>query len=106
MATMKLDQASAGRTVHLAAGDAAELTLPETRTAGYSWKVISQESSAFGVEDQGFTRADSVGGTGVHRWTITPLKKGSAQLELAYCRSWESDAGKKFGVTISVGASP
>lgn len=102
MATMKIDQSAAGSTVQLALGEQAELTLPETRTAGYSWKLVSAESPVFGMEDAGFTRASGVGGTGVHRWTIAALKKGSAALELAYGRAWETEAGKKFGLMIEV----
>jgi predicted secreted protein len=92
--------------MRLAAGDQAHLTLAETRTAGYSWKVVSAESPVFRVEDAGFTRASGVGGTGGHRWTITALKAGSATLELTYGRSWESDVGRKFAVTIRVEAGP
>lgn len=102
MATMQIDQSAEGSTMQLAVGDQAQLTLPETRTAGYSWKLISTESPVFRVEDGGFTRAGGVGGTGLHRWTIVAEKTGSAQLELAYGRSWETAAGKKFVMTITV----
>lgn len=104
MATVKIEQSSAGRAVQLAVGDVAEIILPETRTAGYSWKVVSPQSTVFDMKDEGFTRADGVGGTGTHRWTITASENGSATLELAYGRSWEVNTGKKFAVTIRVEA--
>jgi predicted secreted protein len=102
MATVKVDQSSAGSTVRIAMGDIAELILPETRTAGYSWKVVSAESPMYDVKDEGFKRASGVGGAGEHRWAVTAAKAGSAEFELAYGRSWESDAGKRFTVTIEV----
>jgi predicted secreted protein len=102
MAMVNVDQSAAGSTVQLAMGDQAQLTLPETRTAGYSWNVVSAESPVFALEDAGFTRAPGVGGTGTHRWTIAAMRTGSAELELAYGRSWETEAGKKFAMTIMV----
>jgi predicted secreted protein len=102
MATVKIDESSAGSTVQLAIGDQAQLILPETRTAGFSWKVVSKQSPAFRLQDGGFSRAGGVGGSGVHRWTITGMETGSAALELAYGRSWESGVGKRFAITISV----
>jgi predicted secreted protein len=103
MAIVQIDQSAAGTTVRLAVGDEAQLTLAETRTAGYSWKVVSDQSTVFSVKDAGFTRAGGVGGTGVHRWTITATKRGSAELNLAYGRSWEGEAGKRFAIVVSVG---
>ena len=54
------------------------------------------------MKDEGFTRADGVGGRARIAGRSRALKKGSAELELAYGRSWESDCGKKFAVTIEV----
>ncbi len=102
MATVQIDQSAAGSTVRLAVDDEARLTLAETRTAGYSWKVLSAESPVFKVEDAGFTPASGVGGTGVHCWTIAARKQGSAELELAYGRSWETAAAKKFAIVVAV----
>lgn len=102
MATVQINQSRAGSTVRLAVVDQAELTLPETRTAGYSWKVVSAESPVFSVKDEGFARVGGVGGTGVHRWMIAATKKGLAELELAYGRSWETAAGKNFVIVVAV----
>jgi predicted secreted protein len=102
MATVQLDQSAAGSRVRLAVGDQAQLTLAETPTAGYNWKLISVESPVFSVVDAGFTRAGGVGGTGMHRWTVTGLQKGSAELELAYGRSWETSGAKKFAIVVAV----
>jgi predicted secreted protein len=102
MAKLEIGPSASGTTVQVVAGTQLQLTLPETRTAGYSWKVISVESPVFSVADAGFTRADSVGGTGVHRWTVRALQKGRAKLELAYGRSWETSGAKKFAVVVVV----
>lgn len=102
MATVQLEQSAAGSTVRLAVGDLAQLTLPETRSGGYTWQVTSVESPVFSVEDNGFEMASGIGGTGAHHWTITAKHAGEAKLELAHGRSWEPEAGKRFAVTIQV----
>jgi predicted secreted protein len=102
MAKVEIDESSAGTMVRLAPGDQAQLTLAETRTAGYAWRVVSPESPVLAVRDDGFTPATGVGGSGLHRWTITARKAGTATLGLEHGRSWESEAVKKFGVTLEV----
>ena len=100
---VQIDRSSAGSSVRLAAGDRAQLTLPETRSGGYTWQVASPESPVFSVKDEGFDMAAGVGGTGVHRWTITAKQAGEAKLELLHGRSWEPESGKRFDVTVVVG---
>ncbi len=105
MAKLEIGTAAAGTTVRLTTGNEAQLTLAETRTAGYSWRIVSGESPVFGVEDAGFTPASGVGGTGVHRWTLKAMRPGTATLGMAYGRSWETEAEAKqrFSVTVVVG---
>ncbi len=88
--------------MRLAVGEEARLTLAETRTGGYKWQVVSPESPAFTLRDDGFEMAPGVGGSGVHRWSITAKQAGEAKLELVHGRSWEPDAGKRFGVMVQV----
>ncbi len=102
MATLHIDESAAGSTVQLAAGERAELSLPETRTGGYKWHVVSPASPVVDVNDDGFEMAAAVGGTGTHRWTITARQAGEATVELVYGRSWEPEAGKRFQMTIRV----
>lgn len=102
MAKVQIDESASGSTLRLHPGDEATLTLPETRTAGYSWKRLSPESPVYSLHDAGFVRAKAVGGTGSHRWVIAAVKKGSAEFELAYGRSWETAAGKRFAITLQV----
>jgi predicted secreted protein len=104
MTKLEVGPSASGTTVQIAKGSQAELTLPETRTAGYSWKIVSADSRVFSVEDAGFTRASAVGGTGSHRWMLKALQPGRAMLEMAYGRSWEagSEAKQRFSVTIEV----
>jgi predicted secreted protein len=104
MTKLEIGPSASGTTVRLAKGSQAQLTLPETRTAGYSWKIVSSGSPEVSVEDAGFTRASAVGGTGAHRWTLKALEAGTAKLEMAYGRSWEaeSEAKQRFAVTVVV----
>jgi predicted secreted protein len=105
MAKLEIGAAASGTTVRLTRGNEARLTLPETRTAGYSWRIVSAESPVFSVEDAGFVPASGVGGTGVHRWTLKTLRPGRATLEMVYGRSWEAaaEAKQRFAVTVVVG---
>ena len=102
MATIHIDQNASGTTVRLAVGDEAQLVLPEARGGGYKWRVVSPNSTLFDVRDDGFARPSGIGGTGAHKWTITARHAGKASLELAYGRSWETEAAKRFCVNIEV----
>jgi predicted secreted protein len=106
MMKLEIGPSASGTTVQIGKGNRAQLTLPETRTAGYSWKIASSASPVVAVEDDGFTPASGVGGTGSHRWTLKALQPGKATVEMAYGRSWEaeSEAKQRFSVTIEVSA--
>ena len=100
--SIHIDQSATGSVVNLAVAEQAELTLPETRSGGYKWQVLSPESPVFVVKDDGFEMAAGIGGSGAHRWTITARQRGEAKLELIHGRSWEPESGKRFAVTIAV----
>ena len=100
--TIKVGQQESGSTVAVAQGDQVRLELPETRTAGFRWQMVSPESPVFTVHDEGFAAAPGIGGTGLHRWTITALGQGSAVLAMRYGRPWESAATQEFMLTIEV----
>jgi len=104
MAKVEIGPTASGKTVQLAKGSEAQLTLPETRTAGYSWKVVSAALSEFSIEDGGFTPASGVGGTGSHRWILKAQTAGTATLEMFYGRSWDeaANAKQRFRVSIEV----
>jgi inhibitor of cysteine peptidase len=91
-------------TVRVAAGTQLRLTLPETRTAGYSWRIVSDGSPILAIEDGGFTSASGVGGAGLHRWTLNAVQNGTATLEMVYGRSWQTppEAKQRFTLTIEV----
>ena len=104
MAKLEIGASASGTTVRIAKGDQVQLTLPETRTAGYSWQAVTEVSPVLAVGDDGFARASAVGGTGTHRWTLSGSQAGSAKVEMVYGRSWEpaSAAKQRFTVTIDV----
>lgn len=102
---VELDKSVAGSTVKVASGEQARISLPETRTAGYHWQIVSPTSPLYSINDDGFEPAPAVGGTGVHRWTLTAKGKGSAPLAMSYGRSWGSaSAAQTFQITIAVGS--
>jgi predicted secreted protein len=101
---IEVNEAASGSTVKLANGDQLHISLPETRTAGYRWQVVSPASAIYRIEDSGFEPAAGVGGTGLHGWTLKALKSGTALLAMDYGRSWGSTpAAQQFKLTIKVG---
>jgi predicted secreted protein len=104
MTNLEIGPSASGTAIKVAIGAELHLTLPETRTAGYNWHTVSAESPVFFLKDAGFTPAKGVGGTGVHRWALSAMQKGTATLELVHARSWESpsQAKQRFTVTIEV----
>jgi predicted secreted protein len=104
MTKLEMDRSASGTTVRVVAGTQLHVTLPETRTAGYSWRIVSDGSPILAVENSGFTPASGIGGTGSHRWTLNAVGKGTATLEMVYGRSWQTppEAKERFTLTIEV----
>ena len=104
MTKLEMDRSASGTTVRVLAGTQLHVTLPETRTAGYSWRIVSDGSPILAVEDAGFKPAKGVGGTGSHRWMVNAMRKGTVTFEMAYGRSWQTppEAKESFTLTIEV----
>src|ERR1700744_3574448 len=103
MPTINIDKSATGTTLQLAVGDRVQITLPESRTAGFRWQAAPASSPVYAVADEGFQAAPGIGGTGTHRWTLTARSKGSDTFEISYGRSWgTSSSAEPFRVTISV----
>ena len=102
--TIAIDKTASGSSVKVSVGDQLQVSLPESPTSGFRWRVAAGSSPVYGVRDDGFTPAKALGGAGTHRWTLTALKPGTATFEMGYGRSWESSpAAQKFTLTIVVG---
>lgn len=102
--TREVDQTASDSEVALNIGDQLQITLPETRTAGYQWQVTSPATPIYSIQDNGFTPARGVGGTGSHRWTLTARRTGSAAFAMDYGRPWGSASpAQQFKLTITVG---
>ena len=106
MTKLEIGLSASGTTIQVVAGTQVQLTLPETRSAGYSWRVVSDGSPILAVEDAGFTPARGVGGAGSHRWTVRAMRKGTVTFEMVCGRSWQTppEAKQRFTLTIEVEA--
>jgi inhibitor of cysteine peptidase len=105
MAQVSLSLRDDGRRVRATVGDFLEIRLPESPTTGYRWQVrtappLSLESDNYSSSPGGGTGG---GGERVFRFRVTG--PGSARIEAANRRAWESSEPPlaHFGVDVDVG---
>jgi len=102
---MQFDDAANGSEVELSAGDQFELSLRETRTAGYRWTFKSSgEPSCILLGESSQPVSARAGGTGTHLWRFRAVAPGNCLLALEYKRSWESSSepARIFGMKVRV----
>lgn len=99
---MRLDEAAHGSEIRLHLGQALEVVLPETRTAGYRWTVASDGRPVCRLDHDRFEPPPQVpGAPGRHTWTFSAVQAGAAEIELAYARSF-GGAGSARRFTLRV----
>lgn len=104
---MQYDQTANDSQIELARNDEFEISLPETRTAGYRWIFLSQGSPACQLLDETFSAdASRLGGTGAHRWRFRAVAAGTGEIELQYVRSWEHPTKPERTFTLQVRVRP
>jgi predicted secreted protein len=90
---MQFDETANGSEVELSAGDDFELSLSETRTAGYHWTLKSTgEPSCIPLSESSQPASGQTGGTGAHLWRFRAVAPGNCSIVLEYKRSWESSS--------------
>jgi inhibitor of cysteine peptidase len=98
-----------GKTLHLAVGRTAAISVAGNATTGYSWSLTKLEGTALeqagSVEytpDRARAGMVGTGGTSVARFRA--VKSGQATITLGYARPWETGVApaKSFTVTIVV----
>jgi predicted secreted protein len=102
---LQFDETANGSEVELSAGDKFELSLSETRTAGYRWTLKSTgEPSCILLSESSQPASGQTGGTGTHLWRFRAVAPGNCLLALEYRRSWESSSepARTFGMKVRV----
>jgi predicted secreted protein len=103
---MQFDESANGREVDVHLNDEFEITLPETRTAGYRWATKSKgEPPCLLVKESSASQAGKAGGSNTHHWQFRAVSIGIGDIELLYGRSWEESSAptQTFKMKIRVG---
>ena len=102
---MRFDESANGSDVEIPAGEEFELSLSETRTAGYRWTLKSSVEPSCVLLSESFQPASGpTGGTGTHIWRFRTAAPGNCSIALEYRRSWESSSepARTFGMKVRV----
>jgi inhibitor of cysteine peptidase len=112
-ATLAIGEADNGKTLHLANGKTAAISLPGNATTGYSWSVTKIDGTA--LEQAGAVqyvpdraRPGMVGSGGTSVATFRAVKPGTSTITLGYARPWETGTppAKSFTITLVVDPAP
>ena len=103
-----ISESDNGRTVEIAAGEVAEIRLPENPTTGFRWIVASPQPSgcaALARSEYHPPAQSSPGAAGERVWRLRATHSGVCDIELHYMRPWQSAAGaaKRFILHLRVG---
>jgi len=102
---MEIDARFNGERVRAQVGDEIRLTLSETPTTGFRWKLMADGAPACVLVGDAVEASAAPGGPAVRDWRFRAANPGLAHIELVLVRSWEgpSSASRTFVVDIAVG---
>ena len=101
---MEIDARSNGERIPAQVGDEIRLTLSETPTTGFRWKLIADGEPACEHVGETIEAGAAPGGPAARDWRFRAARPGLAHVELVLVRSWEgpSSASRTFAVDIAV----
>jgi len=101
---MQYDDRANGKQIDARVNEEFEVSLSETRTAGYRWVLEkSGQPNLRLLEDTFAPNTSGVGGTGRHFWRFRAVSAGETELELDYCRPWETaEPTRTFALKVRV----
>jgi inhibitor of cysteine peptidase len=89
----RYDEDTNGHEVEAKLNEEFEISLLETRTAGYRWTVESAGAPVCRMlEEANQTNSAGVGGSGKHVWRFEAVAAGTGEIKLRYDRPWENSA--------------
>lgn len=104
-APVTIDEASNGKTVGVAAGQAFMLHLPSNATTGYEWTIVSEGGPFHDPEVSYVPAGEAMGAGGSTRFTWADTKDvapGRYLVTLDYKRAWEPGAADSFSFTVEI----
>ena len=104
VAGMRFDEKDNGRTVEIKLHDEFEIALPEVRTAGFRWSLVSAGTGCQLLREESTPNLKAVGGSGSHSFHFRATATGASAVELQYGRSWEagSEPNRTFSLKVEV----
>ncbi len=102
---MQFDEAANESEVQVNVAQQLEVVLQETPTTGYRWKVVSDGAPVTRIERDEFVppAGATPGAPGRHTWVFAAARTGTAQIELAYARSFGGgEPARRFTVRVVV----
>ena len=92
-----------GQQVDAKLGEEFEIDLPETRTAGYRWRMVTKGVPPVHLlEDNSQPNDAGVGGAGNHRWRFRAVAAGTSEIKIQYVRSWSESEEPTRTFTLKV----
>lgn len=104
--SVTLGEEDSGKSVAVQKGAQLTLVLPQNRTTGYSWQLLSSGEPGLRQvgEPKETTESDRPGSGGKISYRFEAVAEGTSALELAYRRPWEKEAppAKSFRAKVTV----
>ena len=102
--TVPIGAADGGSIIQVAVGDELVLDLEATPSTGYTWVDESAASTALVAlgGPEFIEQSDLIGAAGIMRCRFEAIDVGTAELELAYRRPWETDVEPERWFTVTV----
>ena len=100
---MQYDERSNGQEIVTEISEEFEISLSETRTAGYHWVVTEKGEPVLQLlSETAIPNAGSVGGSGHRVWRFRAASSGEAKLTFDYSRPWEKSAKPARTFTLKI----
>ena len=101
------DENDNGQTVTMGVGDALHLTLPENRSTGYVWSVVTNDENILQPDEEPTYEIEGEplpGAGGRVRFNFIAARQGSINLQLILARPQETavEANQTFALTVQV----
>lgn len=102
---MQYDERANGQEIEATLKEEFEISLSETRTAGYHWAATSTGAPVCRLlEDATRPNSPGVGGSGQHVWHFRVIAAGTGEIEFHYRRPWENSVqpARTFALKVRV----
>lgn len=101
------DEHANGQEVEAKLNEEFEISLSETRTAGYRWTVENTGTPVCRLlEEASQSNSTGVGGSGKHVWRFEAVAAGTGEIKLRYGRPWENspEPARTFVLKVHAGS--